>query len=178
MIRTPELFPSLLSLVPYMHSPAPNVLGIFPEPDRELSVNVIARCLLRIHANHDELTWKKLAKRLDVHPDTLASAVKGASLLGFDVIARIGYHFPDEFELVETLWLASVRPPVTTADRIDAMQRRFRAPRLQRARAGQGKPGQERPAHCRGRMARGHAPRQHGPAQGHRARAPGHRYAA
>lgn len=110
-----------------MHKPVHSVLGIFAEPDTDLCRNVIARALLRIHANHDDMTWKKLAKRLDVHPNTLAAAVKGESLLSFDAIARIGYHYPDEFELIETLWLASVRMPVTTDDRLDAMQRELDA---------------------------------------------------
>lgn len=113
-------FPSFLT-VANMHKPKPNVLGIFQEPNRESSLEAISRALLRIHANHN-LTWKKLAKKLDVHADTLAGAVKGHNLLSFDSVARLGFYFPDEFELIETLWLSSVSPVPTIDDRLDAIE--------------------------------------------------------
>lgn len=111
-----------------MHSLKPNVLGIFEEPDRESSLEAISRALLRVHANYTKMTWKKLAKKLDVHPDTLASAVKGESLLSFDAVAKLGFHYPDEFEQIETLWLpGALSAPPTVADRLENIERELDA---------------------------------------------------
>lgn len=87
-----------------MHSPVPNVLRLFGAPSREDAGKAISLCLLRIHANHEGLTWDAIAKALDCHVDTVASARDEKHLLGFEVLVRIGYFFPNEFAVVEALW--------------------------------------------------------------------------
>lgn len=60
----------------------------------------------RVHANHgdDGLTWTALADLLRCSLDTIVSARDEKSLLSFDLVARLGYHFPDEFRVVSQLW--------------------------------------------------------------------------
>ena len=89
-----------------MHGSKPGVLGILAAPNRESSVKAVSLCLLRVHANHgdDGLTWTALADLLRCSLDTIVAARDEKSLLSFDLVARLGYHFPDEFRVVSQLW--------------------------------------------------------------------------
>ncbi len=102
-----------------------NVLGYLAAPDRESSLLAISLAILRVRANH-RLSYKELAKMLGCSADTVEGAANEKSMLTFDSIARLGYFFPDEFEVVCELWGRGVQQ-LTVADRVERIERELAA---------------------------------------------------
>ena len=105
----------------------PLVPGLFPPPCREMTLNAISRALLRIRSNG--VSTKKLMEAIDASADAIASSIAEESLLNFNSIARIGFHFPEEYKMIEALWTCSTPAPVTTADRLDRIDHELTAVR-------------------------------------------------
>lgn len=103
-----------------MHSPA-NVLGLFPPPSLSDCENAIARALLRIRSNG--VCIDALADKLGCSAGTIENASNGKTLLRFDSVARLAYHYPAEFSLIEMIWNGRPVEPVTTADRLERIER-------------------------------------------------------
>ena len=83
---------------------APEVFGILAAPSREISLKAVSLALLRVHANHEGVTWAQIAKLLECSVETVTAARDEKNLLSFDCIARLGYFFPAEFRVVRQLW--------------------------------------------------------------------------
>lgn len=115
-----------------MAKPLPRVSGIFPPPSRELAIDMIRRALLEVRSNYG-LSWARIAEHTGIGKDALERARTGASLIEFESVARLGYYFPDEFELIETLWQNSVPTQPTRDDRIDRIYAELDAMRREQA---------------------------------------------
>ncbi len=98
-----------------------SVLGLFPCPRRADSLRAVSLCLLRIRSNG--LSYKQIAAMLDCSADTVENACNEKSLLGFDHIAALAYHFPDEWQIVETLWNCRPARKRTIADKLRELLR-------------------------------------------------------
>ena len=103
-----------------MVKPAPNVLGIFPPPDRDACLHAISRALLRIRSERG-LHCAEIAKLADCSADTIENATNEKSLLSFDAVARLGFYFPEEFGVVEALWQCRASQDVTVSEKFDAI---------------------------------------------------------
>jgi hypothetical protein len=119
-----------------MHGSGQTVLGIFAAPDAEKSIKAVSNCLLRIHSNHEGLTWGQIATALGYKTTTpVVECRDEKSMLGFEAIARIAYIFPDEFAkyIAEPLWGCRVIEQPTIDDRLDAIEREVAAIRKEAA---------------------------------------------
>jgi hypothetical protein len=103
-----------------MHGPSPQVLGLFGEPTRETSLHAISRALLRIRSTG--VTCAALGKVLACSADTIEAASNEKSLLNFESVALLGFHFPQEFSLIEALWNCRPTNEPTLTSRLDALQ--------------------------------------------------------
>jgi transcriptional regulator with XRE-family HTH domain len=108
-----------------MHGSRPQVSGLFPPPNRETSLHAISRALLRLRANGWSMA--ELAKLLDCSADTIENASNERTLLNFESVARLGYHFPDEFNLIETLWTCRAVSPPTQSERLATIRKHLDA---------------------------------------------------
>ena len=104
---------------------AGNVLPIFSAPGRDDCLKAVARALLRIRSNG--WSCEAIGKALDCSADTVENASNEKSLLCFASLARLGFHFPEEFQLIETLWTCRVVEQPTVADRLDRIDRELDA---------------------------------------------------
>lgn len=107
------------------------VLGIFTPPTLEECENAISRAILRIRSTG--VTRDQLAKKLDCSPSTIDAASNGRSLLGFDHIALLAHHYPEEFSLIEALWSFRSAKAPTVEDRIEHIERELDAIRRELA---------------------------------------------
>ena len=119
MIAAP-VFSILLSMVIFMASIPPKISGLFPPPDRTDCAKAVARALLRIRSEGWSL--EKLGKLLDCSGDTIANASNEKGLLSLDSVALLGYYFPEEFSLIESLWTCAPTKPLTVAERLDVIE--------------------------------------------------------
>ncbi len=99
----------------------PTVLGLFNPPSRDDCLKAVSRALLRIRSNG--WTCDSLGKALDCSGDTIENASNEKSLLCFTSLARMAFHFPDEFDLVEALWTCAAVEEPTALDRLDRIER-------------------------------------------------------
>jgi hypothetical protein len=99
---------------------AANVLALFAAPSPTDCENAISRALLRIRASG--VTCAQLGKVLGCCPGTIENASNEKSLLGFDHIALLAFHFPDEWALIETLWTCRAVDVPSVADRLDRIE--------------------------------------------------------
>lgn len=97
-----------------------NVLGLFREPEREESLRAVSLALLRIRANG--MTCEALGKVLGCSKDTIENASNEKSMLGFDCIARMLFHFREESSPIEALWLCRAPAQLTTAERLERIK--------------------------------------------------------
>lgn len=72
-------------------------------------------------------TCEQLGKLLECSADTVENASNERSLLSFDSIARLGYHFPEEFGLIEALWTCRATPEPTPTERLERIERELKA---------------------------------------------------
>lgn len=98
-----------------------NVLSLFAAPGREECLASISRALLRIRASG--VTCAQLGRVLACCPDTIEGASNEKSLLSFDSVALLAFHFPDEWALVESLWTCRAVETPSIADRLDRVER-------------------------------------------------------
>lgn len=102
----------------------PNVFGFLAAPSREASLHAIAKVILAVRSAG--ITYKEIARAIDVSPDTIEGAAVEKSLLSFDAVARLVYLFPNETRAICEL----MRPPVeqpTSAERIERIERELEA---------------------------------------------------
>ena len=102
-----------------------NVLGLFNAPGRQDCLAAVARALLRIRSNG----WSReaLGKVLECSPDTIDNATNEKGMLCFVSIARMAFHFPDEFALIQAAWTCCDTARPTPAERLDRIEREFDA---------------------------------------------------
>lgn len=93
-----------------------NVLGLFSPQGRSDCLRAVSLCLLRIRSNG--WSYKQIAGIIGCSADTVENACNEKSLLGFDHIALLGFHFPDEFQIVENLWKCRPERKRTIADKL------------------------------------------------------------
>ena len=110
---------------------AGQVLPMFAAPTRENTLSAISRALLRIRSNG----WccEQLGKRLECSADTIKHATNEESLLNFHSIALLAFNFPDEFQMIETLWSYRATETVTPLDRLERIEREASAIRRELA---------------------------------------------
>jgi hypothetical protein len=101
-----------------------NVLELFSAPSRQDCLTAVSRALLRIRSNG--WTRDALGKALDCSADTIDNATNETSMLCFSSIARLAFHFPDEFALIEGTWSCCAAPAPTPLERIAAAQEQIR----------------------------------------------------
>lgn len=94
------------------------VPDVIDGPDRELSLNAVAKALLKVRSR-EGMTCARLGKILDCCADTIKTASNEESMLCFVSVARLVRFFPEEAAPITDLMLG--RP--TRADRF----RRIRA---------------------------------------------------
>jgi len=102
----------------------PNVLALLA-PDRANCLTSISRALLRIRASG--VTCAQLGKVLGCCPDTIEGASNEKSLLSFDSVALLAFHFPDEWAAVEALWTCRADPAPSIVDRLERIEREINA---------------------------------------------------
>ncbi len=100
---------------------SPEVLGLFAPPTLEDCENAISRAILRIRSNG--VKREELAKKLNCSASTIDSAIKEVSLLNFESVALLAYHYPKEFQLVEGLWTVRPDRKRTIADKLRELLR-------------------------------------------------------
>jgi hypothetical protein len=93
-----------------------NVLPIFSPPTLADCENAISRALLRIRSNG--LCMTQIAKALNCSAGTIENASNAKSLLNFESVALLAFHFPEEFALIEGLWTFRAAVALTPIDRI------------------------------------------------------------
>lgn len=91
-----------------MASAPPNVFGFLAAPTREATLFAISKALLSIRQTG--VTYKDIARALDVSDDTVANAVAENSLLSTDAVLRLCYCFGDHAAPVRDLILAPSEP--------------------------------------------------------------------
>ena len=101
-----------------------NVLALLA-PAKANCLTAVSRALLRIRASG--VTCAQLGKVLECCPDTIEGASNEKSMLGFDHIALLAFHFPDEWALVESLWTCRAVETPSIADRLDRVEREISA---------------------------------------------------
>lgn len=89
----------------------------FLRPSREASLHAIAKVILAVRSAG--ITYKEIARAIDVSPDTIEGAAVEKSLLLFDAVARLVYLFPNETraicELMRPRWINRPRPSASSA---------------------------------------------------------------
>lgn len=108
-----------------------NVLGFLSAPDREMSLKAISLALLKVRAI-DNMTCEKLAKAIGCCVDTVRNATNEGTLLSFDSVAALLYHFPEHTQTIRQLY--DNAPVLTPADRLERMARDLEALRQEVAR--------------------------------------------
>jgi len=104
-----------------MTSRCPKVSGLFPPPDRTDCLKAISRALLRIRSEGYSLD--ALGTALGCNGDTVANASNEKTMLSFESIALLGFHFPEQFNLIAGLWNCHASAPLTIADRLERIER-------------------------------------------------------
>jgi hypothetical protein len=100
----------------------PNVLPIFPEPDRKCSVTVIA-CAIRKAKYEQGLTNAELAFQLRCDASTIENAEAERNLLSFDTVARLLRKYPQHCAGIRQLWeLEPIEAPTLDA-RLERIER-------------------------------------------------------
>lgn len=102
-----------------------NVIGLFPPPSRDVALHAISRALLRIRCNG--WTCEALGGKIGVSKDTIENASNEKSMLSFESIALLAYHFPEEFTFIEALWNCRPTEQPTVADRLERIERELDA---------------------------------------------------
>lgn len=105
-----------------MASAPPNVFGFLAAPDREATLFAISKALLSIRQTG--VTYKDIARALEVSDDTVANAVAENSLLSTDTVLRLCYFFGDHAAPVRDLILPPSEPK-TRDDVIVSIQRQL-----------------------------------------------------
>lgn len=82
---------------------APNVLPIFPEPDGNISLTVIADAI-RKTKYQEGLTNAELAFHVRVDASTIENAEAKRNLLKFDTVARLLRKYPQHCAAIRQLW--------------------------------------------------------------------------
>jgi transcriptional regulator with XRE-family HTH domain len=101
---------------------APNVLAIFPEPDGNISLTVIADAI-RKAKYHERLTTSELAFQLRCDPGTVENAENKRNLLKFDTVARLLRKYPEHCAGIFQLWdLTPVEEPSAESDLTEAQR--------------------------------------------------------
>jgi hypothetical protein len=87
--------------------------------------------LLRIRSHG----WSRdaLGGLIGCSADTIDNASNEKTMLSFDCIAALGFNFPEEFALVESLWNCRASTPPTTAERLERIEREASAIRKELA---------------------------------------------
>lgn len=101
------------------------VLPVFLPPTREDALRGVSRALLRIRS--EGWTCDQLARQLDCSADTIKHASNEESLLSLDSVALLGFHFPEQFKMVEAVWSCRTPEPLTIADRVKRIERELTA---------------------------------------------------
>lgn len=103
-------------MVNTMASNAPKVSGLFPPPERNDCQHAIARTVLRIRSQG----WSReaLGKLLGCCADTIDNASNEKGLLGFDIVAALLFHFPEEAAPIAALWNNHAVAPLTVSERL------------------------------------------------------------
>lgn len=99
------------------------VLGIFPAPSLEDCEKAIARAVMRIRSSG--VTRDKLAEKLGCSPSTIDSATNEKSLLSFDSIALLAYHYPEQFTFIEALWNCRATEAPTVTEKFERLERQL-----------------------------------------------------
>ncbi|CAB5162517.1 hypothetical protein UFOVP152_33 [uncultured Caudovirales phage] len=107
-----------------MHGNRPNVFGFLSAPTREASLHTIAKAILSVRSMG--VTYKEIAKAIDVSADTIEGAASEKSLLSFDAVARLVYLFPDVTGIVCELMQPPCERP-TVSDRLERIEREISA---------------------------------------------------
>lgn len=97
-----------------------NVLGFLAAPDRETSLRAVSLSVLKIRTTG--LTYKEIAKAIEVSADTVAGAANEESLLSFDAVARLCYFWPEETGPIQELFGPGPEQP-TFDDRLAQIER-------------------------------------------------------
>lgn len=105
-----------------MASTPPNVFGFLSAPDRNATLFAISKALLSIRQTG--VTYKAIARALDVSDDTIANAVSENSLLSTDAVLRLCYFFGDHAAPVRDLILPPAEPQ-TLDEKIVSIQRQL-----------------------------------------------------
>ena len=101
-----------------------NVLGFLAAPDREVSLRAVSLSVLKIRTTG--LTYKEIAKAIEVSADTVAGAANEESLLSFDAVARLCYFWPEETAPIQELFGPAPQEP-TLGDRLVRIERELAA---------------------------------------------------
>jgi ribosome-binding protein aMBF1 (putative translation factor) len=110
----------------------PNVLPIFPEPDGNISLTVIADAI-RKTKYQEGLTNGELAFHLRCDASTIENAEAKRNLLKFDTVARLLRRYPQHCAGIRQLWeLEPVEEP-TADDDLNEAQRLIDRARLKMA---------------------------------------------
>jgi len=108
----------------------PIVFGFLAAPSRDASLHAIAKAILAVRSLG--VTYKEIAKAIDVSPDTIEAAAAEKSLLSFDAVARLVYLFPAEARAICELMAPPCEQP-TVADRLERIERELDAIRREAA---------------------------------------------
>lgn len=104
---------------------APNVLPIFPEPDRKLSLSVIAAAVRKTKF-HEELTNSELAFELRCDPGTVENAEAERTLMVFDTVARLLRKYPQHCAGIRQLWELEPVEELTASDHLERAEHHLR----------------------------------------------------
>ena len=104
----------------------PNVLPIFPEPDGNISLTVIADAV-RKTKYQEKLTNGELAFQLRCDASTIENAEAKRNLLKFDTVARLLRKYPQHCAGVRQLWEMEPIERLTPFERIDRANREIAA---------------------------------------------------
>lgn len=108
-----------------MTRPSANVLSLFKPPSEAELRNAISRALLRIRSHG--WTCEDIGKQLDCSAATVRNASNEESLLSSGSLALLGFHFAEEFKLVEALWKGASAHEPTITDRLERIEREVAA---------------------------------------------------
>lgn len=112
----------------------PEVLPLFIEPEREDSLRQISLALLSIRA--DGVTCKEIARKIGCHYDTVEAASNEHSLLSFDSIAKLCFHYPKARPFIVGLWGMGASAEPTETERFERIERELAALRDRRVSHG------------------------------------------
>jgi hypothetical protein len=100
----------------------PNVLPIFPEPDGNISLTVIADAIRKTKCG-EGFTNGELAFHLRCDASTIENAEAKRNLLKFDTVARLLRRYPQYCAGIRQLWeLEPIEQP-SVVDRLDRIER-------------------------------------------------------